>query len=134
MVRSHIGLALAFAILVGFTGPAFAADANDATGTWKWQMKRGDNTVDVTLKLKQEGEKLTGTISGRENSTTEIADGKAKDGNVSFKVTRKGRDNQDIVMTYTGKVEGDTLKAKVEFAAPGGEARTREFEAKRSKE
>jgi hypothetical protein len=62
----------------------------------------------------------------------EIADGKIKDGDVSFKVTRKGRNNNEITITYSGKISGDTFKGKSEMS--GGNAQAREFEAKRAKE
>jgi hypothetical protein len=131
MLKSRIALLAAFALALSFAGAARAAD--DATGTWKYQVKRGDQTADITLKLKQDGEKLTGSITGgRDNTATDISDGTVKDGQVSFKVTRK-RGDKEFTMTYTGKVEGDTLKGK-STGTFNGQERSREFEAKRSKE
>lgn len=108
-------------------------DAAGVTGTWKWEFaaQNGDKR-ETTLKLKQDGEKVTGTISGRNNQETEITDGKVKDGEVSFKVVRKGN-NGDITITYHGKVDGDTIKGKSERA--GGDANAaRDWEAKRVKD
>ena len=115
--------------LSGLAGVARAEDKKDASGTWKWEVERQGQKREVTLKLKVEGDKLTGTMPGRQNTETKIEDGTYKDGTVSFKVTRE-RDGNKVVIKYTGKVEGDTLKLKVE--PEGGQAR--DIEAKRAKD
>jgi hypothetical protein len=101
----------------------------DVTGTWKWTVERQGQTFETTLKLKQEGEKLTGTITGRNNTETEIADGKVKDNEVSFTVTREFNNNRRV-QKYSGKVEGDTIKGTVEFERDG-ETISRDWEAKK---
>lgn len=101
----------------------------DATGTWKWSVERNGQTFETTLKLKQDGKKLTGTISGRQNDT-EIEDGKVDGEDVSFKVTRMFGDNK-FVQEYHGKLSGDTIKGKVEMER-NGEKISRDWEAKRS--
>lgn len=109
-----------------------AVAAKDVTGTWAWEMEGRDGAKrEMTLKLKQEGEKLTGSMPGR-NGETEISDGTVKDGTVSFKVTRKWQDNE-FVTKYTGKVEGDVIKFKSEMER-NGQTRTQEFTAKRAAE
>src|SRR5258707_11590310 len=101
---SWLAAALGLMVVLGVGNPAAAADV---TGTWKWSVERNGQTFETTLKLKQDGEKLTGTISGRQGSNdTEIEDGKVKGEDVSFKVTRTFNDNK-IVMTYKGKLSGD---------------------------
>ena len=109
--------------------------AASATGTWKWTMAgQNGQQRESTLKLKQDGEKLTGALMGRNNQETEITDGKVKDGQVSFKVTRKFND-QEMTSSYNGKLDGDTIKGKVERPGrDGGAARTSDWEAKRVKE
>ena len=63
---------------------------------------------EVTLDLKQDGEKLTGSISGMGfGGDTDITDGTFKDGQITFKVTRS-RGGQDITTTYTGKLSKAT--------------------------
>jgi hypothetical protein len=125
------------ALLVVMAGVAPAARAaDDATGTWKWTVPAQGNRPErtMTLTLKQDGEKLTGTLSGggQNAQAAEIADGKVKDGEVSFKVTRKRQDTE-ITSNYTAKVSGDTLKGKSETTV-NGNARTSEIDAKRVKE
>jgi hypothetical protein len=99
---------------------------SDVTGTWKWSQEGPGGQIEFTLKLKQDGEKLTGTITGFQGEESPIEDGKVKDGTISFKVTRDfgGR---PFVTTYTGKISGDTLKGKAETVF------TMDFEAKRGK-
>src|SRR5262245_10031410 len=97
--------ALGLVVVLGTGIPALAADA---TGTWKWTVERNGQTFETTLKLKQEKEKLTGTISGRNNTENPIEDGKVADGKVTFKVTREFNGNK-IVFSYEGKLDGDTI-------------------------
>jgi hypothetical protein len=134
--NAFVALFAAFLMMAGLAPAARAAD--DATGTWKWSTpgRNGGAAREATLKLKQDGEKLTGTIAmgGGANAPaeTEITDGKIKDGELSFKVTRK-RQNNEIVSNYTGKLAGDSIKGKVETNV-NGTPRSNEFEAKRAKE
>jgi hypothetical protein len=122
--------ALGLTLTWGPSTAAAKATAADATGTWKWSTTRQNgDTVETVLKLKQDGEKLTGTITGFQGNETEIKDGKIKDGAVSFSVVRE-RNGQTTTQKYTGTLEGDSLKGKVEFER-GGETQSREFVAKR---
>jgi hypothetical protein len=131
---------LSIALLATFflAGSALASagqsDAKlDATGTWKWTMQRQNGAGrEVTLTLKQEGEKLTGSMSGMMGGAdTEISDGTIKDGAISFKVTRN-RNGQDFVTTYTGKLDTDEIKGTAAFDM-GGQSRSRDWDAKRAK-
>lgn len=111
---------LAFALLTG------AAEENP-TGTWKWSTERNGQKMETTLKLKLEGGKLTGTISGRDNTETAIEEAAWKDGEVTFSVTRE-RNGEKFTAKYSGKVAGDVLTGKI---ATG--ERSREFKAERAK-
>jgi hypothetical protein len=124
----------AVALCVTFVGVAAADEkkAGDPTGKWKWSVERGGQTREQTLTLKLDGDKLTGAMRGRNNAETKIEDGKYKDGEVTFKVTRE-RNGQKTTTKYTAKVSGDTLKGKIETERDG-QTQTREFEAKRVKD
>jgi hypothetical protein len=111
-------------------GAALAADA-DPTGTWKWSQTRGDQTREVTLKLKLAEGKLTGAMSGRNNTETQIEDGKFENGKVSFKLTREFNGNK-VVSLYNGELKEDTIKGTVETERDG-QKRSRDWEAKREK-
>jgi hypothetical protein len=113
---------------------SFAKAAEDPTGTWKWTVTFGDQEREMTLTLKLEDGKLTGSMPGRNNTETPISDGKFENDTVSFSVKRT-RGEREIVTKYSGKVSGDTLTGTIESPGRGGgEARSREWTAKRSAE
>jgi hypothetical protein len=118
-------------VFLGTANLARAADKADPTGTWKWTVKFGEQTREMTLKLKLEGDKLTGAMLGREGRETPITDAEFKDGQVTFKVTRE-REGRKFTSKYTGKLSEDTIKGKTEFEREG-QTQSREWEAKRAK-
>jgi hypothetical protein len=115
----------------------FAAMAADVTGKWTWEQagRGGGNPATITLTLKADGGKLTGTLSqpGRNgNMDTEITDGTVNGNAISFTIKRSFNGN-DMVTPYKGTLDGDTLN--LEFTAPGrggGEPTTRKIAAKRA--
>jgi len=119
-------------ILAGSVGVLRADDKPNPTGTWKWTVNFGGQEREMTLKLKLDGDKLTGSMPGRDGQETAIEDGKYKDGEVSFKVTRERQGNK-FTIKYTGKVSGDTIKGKTEFDRDG-HPQSRDWEAKRAKD
>lgn len=121
-------LALAF---VGLLSISARAGAAEVTGTWKWSTERNGQTIETTLKLKQEGEKVTGTITGRNNTETNIEDGKVTGEEVTFQVTREFNGNK-IVQKFKGKLSGDSIKGTIEFER-NGETQSRDWEAKKDK-
>ena|SRR6266536_3252095 len=110
----------------------------DPTGTWTWTSagRNGGPDRKSTLKLKLDGDKLTGSVSapgrGGEVSDTAIADGKIKGDELSFTVTREFNGNK-FTAKYSGKIDGDTIKGKVETERDGN-AQSRNWEAKREAE
>lgn len=132
---SRIVAAALLVALVGFSSVSRAEDKKaDPNGTWKWTVTRGDNKIDMTLKLKLDKDKLTGTLKGGgQNSTeTEIADATFKDGEVAFSVTRE-RNGTKRTTKYKGKVDGDSIKGKTEYKNQNGEDQSRDWDAKRDK-
>jgi hypothetical protein len=124
---------LAATLVLGIIGVAALAKADEKanpTGTWKWTVKFGERSRDMTLKLKLDGDTLTGTIPGRDGKDTPIQDAKYTDGEVSFKVVRE-RNGVKMTMTYTGTVSGDTIKGKIE-SVRDGKPQSRKWEAKRA--
>ena len=110
--------------------PALAADPS---GKWVAQVPgREGQTQETTITLKAEGDKLTGTISGRQGDAA-ISDGKVSGDNISFNVVREFNGNT-IKMVYTGKLSGDEIKFTRKFeGGPGGDRPPVEFTAKRAK-
>jgi hypothetical protein len=126
------------AFLALFASQAQAQDKKaDPAGTWTWSTpgRDGGEPRKSTLKLKVEGEKLTGTLTtpGRGQDAqpvdTEITEGKVKGDEISFSVVREFNGNKRT-SKYTGKVTADTIKGKIESERQG-ETQTREWEAKR---
>jgi hypothetical protein len=102
---------------------------SDPTGSWKWSFTtQNGQTRDTTLKLKLEGDKLTGSISGR-GGETDITEAKLQGENISFQVTREVNGNK-FTQKYTGKISGDAIKGKIEFER-NGQTQSRDWEAKR---
>ena len=88
---------------------ALAALAADVTGTWKGAIETPNGSRDVTMNLKADGSKLTGTISGRQGDV-EIQDGKIDGDNISFSMVRG-----DFKIEYKGKVAGNEIKFDISF-------------------
>lgn len=134
MTRKWIGWTgfLAIGLIAGLLSPGATAEtrAADVTGTWKQTFEREGRTFESTLNLKQDGEKLTGTISGRQGRETEIENGKVEGNKVSFQVTRTFNENT-FTQKYEGTLEGDTIKGKVEFQGRDGQTQSRDWEIKR---
>ena len=130
---------LATAALFAFAALATAQAEDkkaDPSGTWTWSTpgRDGGEARKSTLKLKTEGEKVTGTISspgrqGGEARETPIENVKVKGEDISFDVTREFNGNK-MTMKYSGKIAGDTIKGKIETERDGN-ARSRDWEAKR---
>ena len=119
-------------------GAASQAQAADASGTWSFTRagRGGGDPVKMTLKLKAEGEKLTGTLSspggqGGQARNTEISEGKVKGDDISFSVVVE-RNGNKMTTKYSGKVSGGSIKGKTE-SGRNGETQSRDWEAKRDK-
>ncbi len=97
------------------------------TGIYSWTFEGPQGDMEFTFKLKQDGSKVTGTVSGF-GAESEIQDGSVSaSGEITFKVSREfgGR---PMVTTYSGKVVDGVFKGTSQTVM------TREFEAKRVKE
>jgi hypothetical protein len=98
--------------------------AADATGKWTAEMQgRNGNTRTITINLKADGDKLTGTVSGR-NGDVDVSNGKVDGDNVMFDVVREFNGNT-MTQHYSGKLDGDTIHftIKMEGGMGGGQER-----------
>jgi hypothetical protein len=127
---------LSMALFLGVGGLAGAADDKvvDPVGTWKCEYEIGGQQRTSTLKIKKDGDNITGTMTWPDQDETKVKDLKLKDGTLTFSAVRKlpGMDD-GIHVDYKLKVDGDQLKGKgsSEF---GGEKREWDIEAKRQKD
>ena len=103
-------------IVLAFTIAAMAADVS---GKWTYEQpgRGGGPGRPVTITLKQDGSKLTGTVpgfarGGGEAPAMEVMDGKVDGNSISFS-TKMEMGGQTRVTKYDGTIEGDTIKFKI---------------------
>jgi hypothetical protein len=118
-------------VFVGVAGSVRAEDKANPTGTWKSKVNFGGQARESTLKLKLDGGKLTGTVTGRMGQEMAIQDGKYEKGEVSFNVVREAN-GQKFTLKYHGKLTGDEIKGQMEFER-AGDSQSIDWEAKRAK-
>jgi len=117
-------------ILVGLIA-TLAIWAADVSGKWTAEMQgRNGNTMTISMNLKADGDKLTGTVSGRRGDT-DISDGKIDGDNVSFSVVREFNGNQ-FKQNYKGKLDGDTIHFTITMEGGMGGGQERKLDAKRA--
>jgi hypothetical protein len=106
--------------------------ATDVSGKWTAQVPgRDGQPQETTFTFKVEGDKLTGTVSGRQGDTP-IADGKIGGDEISFTVTRE-RQGATIKQLYKGKVAGDEIKFTRSVEGGQGGRPPVDFTAKKAK-
>ena len=96
---------LTCAILLVLTG--IAAWAADVTGVWTGTISGGDGEYALTYTFKQDGQKLTGTISGPTDPLP-IQDGKVEGDKISFWVQVDMGGNV-VKFTSAGTIKGDEI-------------------------
>jgi len=149
--RKHFWLVtipvLAMAAVVCSPNESTAAEqsAIDPTGTWKVTKINPETKSKVsekTLKLKLDGDKLSGTITGRSsiNGKVRIFEwgikySKLQGSDITFTVTHAPvtGSGPDSTTTYEGKLTGDSMSGKMETEWNGHTFKS-EWEAKRRKE
>ena len=105
------------------------AQAADVTGKWTAQVPgRDGQTREQTFTFKVEGEKLTGTTTGR-NGDVAITDGTVKGDAIAFTVTMNMGGN-DVKILYKGTVAGEEIKFTRQ--REGGDQPPAEFVAKKA--
>jgi len=135
--------------LLGLTLRAGAENTElgvNPTGTWK--LVTGTNaTSPQTLKLRLEGDTLTGTLSRQAGYKVEqlpLEGGKLNGSEITFRthsyavsyinnVPQPTDTNKVTISKFQGTISGDTIKGKVERDSYLGHQHTLDFEAKRVK-
>lgn len=99
---------------------AIGAFAADVSGKWSYEQqgRGGGPARQVTITLKQDGTKLTGSVPGfgrggdNPPPPSEIKNGKVEGDKVSFEVVREMGGNT-MTIKYEGTVSGDEMKLKI---------------------
>lgn len=93
----------------------FAADANVA-GEWDLTVETQAGTGNPHFSLKQDGNKLTGTYKGMLGESPVAGTVTGNDISISFQVNAQGT---DLAVSYTGTVDGTTMKGTVKLGELG---------------
>jgi hypothetical protein len=96
---------LTCAILLVVTGTA--AWAADVTGVWTGTISGGDGDYALTYTFKQDGQKLTGTVTGP-TDPIQIQEGKVEGDKISFWLQVDMGDNV-VKFTTKGTIKGDEI-------------------------
>jgi hypothetical protein len=104
------------ALFIAVVPAAKAADPAHVNGVWDLSVQTPNGNGTPVITFKQDGETLTGTYKGRmgENPVT----GTIKGNDIKFSVTVHPQ-GADLVIEYTGTVDGDTMKGKAKFGDYG---------------
>ena len=109
---------LACAILLTFlAGVVLAADI---TGNWAGSMSMGDNQFTLNYTFKQDGEKLTGTVTGPQGAPLPLNDGKVTGDKVSFSVNVEGP-NGSFKIQNEGTIKGEEITLTSKMGGDGPE-------------
>jgi hypothetical protein len=112
-----------------FALSALALFGADVNGKWTYEMQTRDGQKrEASMTLKAEGDKLTGTMQGRQGDRP-IENGKINGDEISFETT-VNMGGEDRKILYKGKLEGDEIK--LNMSAAGGQF-SRDMVAKRAK-
>lgn len=117
-MKNRVGWISALAVSAGLLAYAAGID-----GKWTAEVQGRNGTTTQTLMLKSEGMKLTGSLDGGRGMPIEISEGMVHESDVTFKVTRMGRDGTPVVTVYKGTLSGDELKLSAEREGGGGGGR-----------
>jgi hypothetical protein len=94
---------------------ALAADAN-VTGEWDFTVETQAGSGSPHFSLKQDGTTVTGTYKGQLGEAPVTGTVKGDELTLSFNINAQGA---DLAITYSGTVEGDTIKGKVVLGEMG---------------
>ena len=101
---------------------AFSAFAADISGNWKATADGPNGAMERTFTFNQDGNKVTGETNSSFTGKSTITDGKVEGDTVTFTISAKFGD-QDVKLSYKGKIEGSEIKFTSEMAGgPGGGA------------
>ena len=119
------------AFIVGLLAlPAAALAQASVDGKWAGEIQGGRGPQPVTLTLKADAGKLTGTVLGGRGGEITIDEGTITGNTLKFKTKQQGRGGE-VVYSWTGTLKGDEIAFS--RMAEGGQGQAQEFVAKRQK-
>ncbi len=106
---------LASALAIGFALPAAAADV-DVTGTWTMTVETQMGSGNPVFELKQEGSDVTGTYQGQLGEAPVTGKVNGNDVELQYTLSAQG---MELVVTYKGTVDGNSIKGKTSMGELG---------------
>jgi len=115
LLRLEVVLAVTL-ISVMFVPAAIAADTAKVSGEWTLAVETPNGTGTPSVTFKQDGEDLSGVYKGRFGESQLKGTVKGNEIKFSFTISPQG---QDLVVEYSGTVDGDSMKGKAKFGEFG---------------
>ena len=110
--------------------PVMAMAQNSVDGKWAGEVQGGRGPQPVTLTLKADAGKLTGTVLGGRGGEITIDEGTIAGNTLKFKTKQQGRGGE-VIFSWSGTLKGDEIAFS--RMAEGGQGQAQEFVAKRQK-
>ena len=104
------------ALFVMVVPAASAAATANVSGEWNLTVETANGTYTPSVVFKQDGETLAGTYKSQFGETSLKGTIKGNEIKFSFTISPQG---QDLVIEYSGTVDGDTMKGKAKFGEAG---------------
>ena len=95
---------------------SFAAAQASVAGAWKMTFQTDQGAIDSDMNLKQDGEKVTGSLVSPQGEAP--IEGTFKGGKLVLSLTVDAG-GQALTITFDGALEKDTLKGNVDFGGFG---------------
>jgi len=112
-----------------FAIASVALAQNAVDGKWTAEITTQRGPQNMTLTLKADGDKLSGTVEGGRGGAIPIEEGTIQGNTIKFKQKQQGRGGE-VVMMYTGTVKGDEIAFSRQAEGQGTPV---EFTAKKAK-
>ncbi len=112
MLRS-LTVALIFALCAG----SLATAQTNIAGTWTLTLFTDLGTTEATMTFEQEGDELTATLVSEQGELVLVGTITGDDIELIGEIDAQG---QVLVLTFTGKVDGSTMKGALDFGGFGG--------------
>jgi hypothetical protein len=106
----------AIAIVSTLLWSSLAAFAADVSGAWAISIETPNGTLEATLTMKQDGDKLTGSVTSQLGDSP-IA-GTVKENGVEFTMTLEAN-GQSRALKYSGKIDGDKIAGSIDVGGQG---------------
>lgn len=106
-MKNLVLLTCAALLLVAQPAPV-SAQSLDVSGEWTMAVNTDNSQVAATLVIKQDGEKITGSI--RSDMGEQTVEGTMKEKTLSFAFTFPAPDGSSMIVTMIGTVDGGSIK------------------------